>query len=78
MILLTGDDDGNVYMFENDADNDPSVWSYTYQSFFYAQGTVGSPAIKDVDNDGFMEIFIPAYSAGELHVYTFKPWELIQ
>ena len=73
MLILTGDDDGNVYMFESDDDLDPSVWTYTKQSFFSARGTVGSPTVEDIDGDGYMEVFIPAYSEGKLHVYTFKP-----
>ncbi|XP_022106944.1 uncharacterized protein LOC110988043, partial [Acanthaster planci] len=73
LILLTGDDDSNVYVFESTADNDPSVWSYTKTSIFYAKGTVGGPAIKDIDGDGYAEIFIPAWSEGTLNVYTFKP-----
>jgi len=73
LIMLTGDDDSNVYVFESTADSDPSVWSYTKTSIFYAKGTVGGPAIKDVDGDGYAEVFIPAWSQGTLNVYTFKP-----
>ncbi|XP_071799351.1 uncharacterized protein [Asterias amurensis] len=73
MILLTGDDDSNVYLFESTSDNDPSVWTYTMTSIFYAQGTIGGPVIKDIDGDGYAEVFIPAYSEGTLNVYTFKP-----
>ncbi len=73
LIILSGDDNGHVYLFENDNDSDPSVWTYTYESFFYAKGTVGAPAVKDVDGDGFMEIFVPAYTEGTINTYTFKP-----
>ncbi|XP_038069638.1 uncharacterized protein LOC119738760 [Patiria miniata] len=72
LILLTGDDDSNVYILESTIDNDPSVWSYTMTSVFYAEGTVGSPAIQDIDGDGFPELFIPAWTQGTLSVYTFK------
>ena len=73
LILLTGDDDSNVYVFESTSDNDPSVWTYTMTSIFYAKGTIGGPVVKDIDGDGYAEVFIPAWSEGTLNVYTFKP-----
>ncbi|XP_072024517.1 uncharacterized protein [Amphiura filiformis] len=73
LIMLSGDDDGNVYLFENNADADPAVWSYTFKSFFSSNGTVGSPAINDIDGDGYMDVFVPASTDGQIHTYTFKP-----
>ncbi|PIK35085.1 hypothetical protein BSL78_28092 [Apostichopus japonicus] len=74
MILMTGDDDNNAYLFEAVKDNDPEDWTYTKHVIFQAnEGTVGAISYADIDGDGLAEIFIPAYSDGRLHVMTFEP-----
>ncbi|XP_077864472.1 uncharacterized protein LOC144349987 [Saccoglossus kowalevskii] len=72
-IILSGDDDGNVYLFTAEDDKDPSNWNYAYASIFAAEGIVGSVSVKDVDGDNYEELFIPAYSQNELHIMTFAP-----
>ena len=73
MIILTGDDDGSVYLFESFSDTDTTEWRYSKTEVFHARGTVGTPAVGDVDHDGYTEVFIPAYTDNKLHTYTFKP-----
>lgn len=74
MITMAGDDDSNVYIFEAVNDNDVNDWRYTKTSIFVAEkGTVGSMSFGDVTGDGLAEIFVPAYTDGQLHVLTFEP-----
>ena len=48
--------------------------SYQQTTFLDAGvGTVGGIAAGDVDGDGYNEVFVPWFSAGEVHVFTFKP-----
>ena len=39
------------------------------------KGTIGRIAVADVDGDGAAEFFVPDYTGGRLHVYTFAPGE---
>ena len=73
-ILLSGDDDGRSYYLQPDSE-DPSDWSYT-MTYFVDQGSgqiVGKPAAFDSNGDGFSEVFVPAWSAGEVKFFTFAP-----
>ncbi|KAJ8039877.1 hypothetical protein HOLleu_14018 [Holothuria leucospilota] len=74
IIIMTGDDDGNAYIFESCSDSSPNDWCYTKTSIFQAnRGTVGAPAAKDVDGDGDIEIFIPTWTDGKVHVLKYHP-----
>lgn len=58
-------------MFEA-VSEDPHNWRYTKTTIHDAgAGTVGEIAAADVNNDGFLEVFIPAYNKNEVVVYTF-------
>lgn len=71
---MTGDDDGKAYIFESCTDSSPNDWCYTKTSIFQAnRGTVGAPAAKDVDGDGDIEIFIPTWTDGKVHVLKYHP-----
>lgn len=73
-IMLTGDDDSTIYVFEAESDSNSNNWSYTQTVIFEAEsGTVGAPSVRDVDGDGYVEVFVPAYSDGSLHVLTYQP-----
>lgn len=73
-IIMTGDDDSTVYLFEANQQSNTADWTYTRNIIFQAnRGTVGAPAARDVDGDGNVEIFIPAYSDGAVHVMTYIP-----
>lgn len=41
---------------------------------FRAFGTVGAIAVADIDDDGFQEVFVPAYSTSQIIVMSYKPW----
>eukprot|EP00057_Strongylocentrotus_purpuratus_P004366 XP_003728542.1 PREDICTED: uncharacterized protein LOC100889205 [Strongylocentrotus purpuratus] len=73
-IMLTGDDDSTIYVFEAESDSNSNNWSYTQTAIFEAEsGTVGAPSVRDVDGDDYVEVFVPAYSDGSLHVLTYTP-----
>ena len=73
VIFLSGDDDGRAYMFEAASEN-ANDWSYTKTSIHdVGVGTVGEVAAADVNNDGYLEVFVPAYNKNEVVVYSFAP-----
>ncbi|XP_072172656.1 uncharacterized protein [Diadema setosum] len=75
LLMVTGDDDGKIYIFESEDYNDVNNWDYTRNVIFESRGTVGAMSVQDVDNDGYNEVFIPAYSRSRFHIMTFKPEE---
>ena len=70
-ILLSGDDAGTVSILSA-VSEDRSSWKYEQMWVCNSTGTVGSPAIGDVDNDGLADVFIPNYSANRVDVYSFE------
>ena len=34
---------------------------------------IGNVDVADVDGDGFVEVFVPAWTQGQLKVFTFAP-----
>ncbi|XP_077981761.1 uncharacterized protein LOC144436776 [Glandiceps talaboti] len=73
LIMVTGDDDGTVYLIEPYNDSDVNDWSYYKVAMWSISGTLGALTAIDVDNDGYEEIFCPAWSKGQVHVLTFAP-----
>jgi hypothetical protein len=76
-ILVSGDDGGFVSILTPDLSSasDASSWNYTYTQSFLCNstGTIGSPAVGDIDGDGITELFIPFYSDGKVEVFSFEP-----
>ncbi|XP_070563363.1 uncharacterized protein [Ptychodera flava] len=73
VILISGDDDGMIYLIQPYNDDDSNDWQYHKTVIFTTPGMVGSVSLVDVDNDGYEEIFIPAWSTQKLHILTFAP-----
>ncbi|XP_071095835.1 uncharacterized protein [Haliotis cracherodii] len=72
VIVLSGDDDGRAYVLKPSSTSHGD-WTYDKETFLdVGQGTVGEIAIKDVDGDGYGEVFVPAYTQGYVYVYTFR------
>ncbi|XP_033729069.1 uncharacterized protein LOC117318160 isoform X2 [Pecten maximus] len=72
MILVSGDDDSRAYLF-SPVRTSASDWSYRMNIFLDKHsGTIGGIAYTDVDDDGYPELFVPAYSDNLVYVYTLK------
>lgn len=70
IILLSGDDDGCVYLLEAVRDSDPSDWQYTITKLYDSGGSiVGQLSIEDVDQDGNPELFVPVYDRDTVLIY---------
>ena len=70
IIVISGADDGCVYVLEAVRDNDPKDWQYYMTTVYNSTGlTIGDISIEDVDNDGHPELFIPATSEGRVLIY---------
>lgn len=80
-ILVNGDDDGNLYLFTaNYEDNAAMAWgNYTYSKIYQTAAfnpfvtpfnapTLGKETVIDINNDGCNEIILPNYSTKQLVV----------
>ncbi|KAK6172625.1 hypothetical protein SNE40_016242 [Patella caerulea] len=69
-ILLSGDDDGRAYILTS---SNTQTWAYNSTVFAdVGSGTVGQLSYADIDGDGSIEIFVPAYDVGQISVYSYK------
>eukprot|EP00058_Branchiostoma_floridae_P006039 XP_002591527.1 hypothetical protein BRAFLDRAFT_105199 [Branchiostoma floridae] len=69
-ILLSGDDDRHAYLLVPSTD-DPTDWSYDKRPLLTSTGIVGGISAADIDGDGNIEAFIPAYGEDKVHVFRF-------
>jgi len=69
-VLLSGDDGGFVALLSPTSEGS-GAWGYSTSYICNSTGTIGSPAVGDVDGDGFADVFIPFYAEGKLEVYSF-------
>jgi hypothetical protein len=66
-ILVAGDGSAKVHwLVPNSADQDG--WDYDSRVLLKTSSTIGSMAIGDVDGDGSMELFVPAYDENFVYV----------
>ena len=65
-VCLSGDDGGFVALFRPTGE-----WQYDSHFLTNSTGTIGSPAIADIDGDGAVEIAVPFYSEGRVEVFSF-------
>jgi len=71
-ILASGDGSQRVHLLKP-ISQDPNNWEYRESILIDVGSTVGQIAIGDVNSDGFVEVFVPAYDAGRIEVFTTKP-----
>jgi hypothetical protein len=69
IIILSGDDDGYVYLLEAVHDDIPLNWEYSIKTIHQSKGTVGQISIEDVDGDGHPEMFVPGYNENIVYIY---------
>jgi len=71
-VLVSADDGGFVMLLEPLSDTLTSDWSYNSTKFYQGTGTIGSPAVGDLDRDGYTDaVFIPDYKNGKLVMYSY-------
>jgi len=68
-ILVSGASNGKVYILRPKSWS-AYIWHYTTDVILERKNTIGVPAVRDVDGDGNVDIFIP--EANYIHVLTFK------
>lgn len=68
-IAVSGDGSEYAYIYAPDRPKDSENWSYSRVWSINLSATVGSPAVDDIDSDGMVEIFFPAYEPGVVHVF---------
>eukprot|EP01095_Lingulamoeba_sp_RSL-Kostka_P010503 TRINITY_DN3806_c0_g1_i2.p1 TRINITY_DN3806_c0_g1~~TRINITY_DN3806_c0_g1_i2.p1 ORF type:complete len:146 (+),score=53.26 TRINITY_DN3806_c0_g1_i2:985-1422(+) len=72
LIAFGGDGSEESYLL-TPVSQDPNDWSYTRQVMITTGCTVGQIAIEDINNDGYVELFIPAYENGVVSAFSFSP-----
>jgi hypothetical protein len=73
VLVVSGENEGTLRVFQPKSE-DPTRWDYDDPIVFEAKkGTVGYPAVADMNGDGFDDIVVPAYDDGLLEVLTFAP-----
>ncbi|XP_050739301.1 uncharacterized protein LOC127009866 [Eriocheir sinensis] len=72
-ILLSGDDDGRIYvLFPNSDLRDD--WLYEKHILLDTEKTtIGKMAHGDFNGDGYEEVAVAGYSIGQLYLYTYAP-----
>ena len=46
-------------------------WNYSRVRVVNSTGTVGTPAVGDLDQDGFADFAVPLYAENKVAVYSF-------
>lgn len=67
-IILSGDGSQECYLLMP-----LSPWTYNVSVLVNVGGTVGTPAVGDVDNDGYAEVFVSAYDSSTVYAFSFAP-----
>lgn len=70
-LVLVSEDNGNAIFILVPASVDPDNWDYHKQELSFIGADVGRIAIGDTDNDGFNELFVPAYDLDQLVHFKF-------
>jgi len=69
-IVVSADDGGWVDLLVPYQDDNVDDWSYNKTRIVQSDGTVGTPTVGDLDNDGVPEIIVPLYNENRIAVYT--------
>jgi len=72
-ILVAGDGSQTAYLMSpKSADFD-----YSIEKIISVNGVIGSIGIGDIDNDGYVEFFVPNYDKSTVYAYTFSPAQTV-
>ena len=72
-LLVSGDGSQKAHILVPSDPADSRNWNYREHILWNPASTVGQSTIGDVDNDGLVELFIPAYDANQIAVFTLIP-----
>lgn len=72
-ILVSGDGSQKAHLLTPTKDKSTVDWNYTEHIVWHPSSTVGQSTIADIDNDGILELIIPAYDANQIGIFSLKP-----
>lgn len=72
-ILVSGDGSQRAHILVPTHSTDTTNWNYSEYTLWNPPSTVGQSALGDIDGDGRMEIFVPAYDASKVAIFTITP-----
>ena len=72
-ILVSGDGSQRAHLLVPAKGAEQDDWTYAEHIIWNAESTVGQSTVGDLDDDGQMEIMIPAYDTNKVAVFTVKP-----
>lgn len=70
-ILVNGDGSQRAHLLKPES-QESGEWNYSEEIILDAGCTVGQSAIADIDGDGGVEIFVPAYDKDTIHIFSYK------
>lgn len=73
-ILVAGDGSQRAHLLVPRSE-EAGTWGYAEHVIVNGGGTVGLPAVGDVDGDGWAELFVPVWDKDEIHVLRCGPGE---
>lgn len=71
-ILVSGDGSQKAHILVPEDNFDQQKWSYREHTLWNPKSTVGQSAVGDIDGDGKVEIFVPAYDSNQVAVFTIQ------
>lgn len=75
-VLVSGDGSQKAHLLVPQDDQDSSNWHYEESVIWNPKSTVGQSTIADLDQDGVLEIIIPAYDANKIGIFSLAPTKL--
>lgn len=68
-MMIAGDGDYTFHVMTPSTEGETSYADYFTK---FENGTVGALAYADLDNDGWLEVFVPNYDKGYVEVFSFS------
>lgn len=70
-ILVSGDNSNSLFILVPTSQS-MHDWSYTKQELAWLGADIGRPSMVDADQNGFVDLFVPAYDNDEIVHYKFQ------
>lgn len=72
-VLVSGDGSQKAHLLVPEDEVSTHNWKYNEHVIWNPTSTVGQSTVADLDNDGLLEIIIPAYDANKIGVFSILP-----